>query len=201
MTTRQKLSFIFGALTLTGTLAMAQKSTTAAERVSKNSISTNGFRVSFIKPDLEVNVTTDTQGRQDKFDDSIGLALGYAHLPIRELGFTSNLAMFQMKERATNFNLVRLDGNLGTALNRTVSIKGGINVSKFTNGGFQVQQLNPGLGLQASLGLQVIPNFGVDLGYVEMTQQGSQKIDNGLGTQINQDLRTTGLEIALHGTF
>jgi len=45
--------------------------------------------------------------------------------------------------------IVRVDGNLGYAFNQYASLKGGLNVMKFTSGDGS-QTLNPGFGLQTS---------------------------------------------------
>lgn len=126
-------------------------------------------------------------------DSALGLSLGYASLPVQELGWTSNFTYMDIKNEGTTTGAVRADGNLAYAFNKTANIKGGLNLSKLTSGS-NSNKLNPALGFQSGLGVQLTKNFGLDVGYTEMNQSGS--IDG-----VSVDLKEKGMEIGVNGTF
>lgn len=140
-----------------------------------------------------------------KYDSAFGIAAGYANLNVEELGYTSNFSFIQYKgSDSAAAAAVRVDANLAYAFNSTISIKGGANMMKFTQSEY-LKDFDPSLGLQASLGLQINPTFGLDFGYMQMKTTGSLPIyGSGSGAPIGEASATatiSGLEIAAHATF
>jgi hypothetical protein len=186
----KKLVAAFG-LVLFGSTAFGQTESLTYQTVSRMelpSVSTQGVRVALLKPFLNRGITA--EGRRIKIGDikdSLGYAIGYAHLPIRELGFTTNLAYLAFWE--SEDSLVRLDGNLGYAFDEIVNFKGGLNGSQVT--GFREPRLGAALGIQAGVGFQINPLFGIDISYVMMRQTGSSSVA----------MDESGFEFAVHGTF
>lgn len=185
------------AFALFATSSFAQMSS-RTEMNLQDRYSANGFRVSLVRPILSVDFKAQFQGREVTFeenlDDTLGLSVGYASLPVQELGFTANAAYLQVREDSnTDTSILRVDGNLAYALSSMVNFKGGLNVSnlRVKDGGDRVQ---PGLGLQASAGFQFTRNFGLDVGYVVMNQKSSS---NGIDFQYQE----SGPELSLNGTF
>lgn len=168
-------------------------------------ISSKGIRVSLIKPTLDMKAKAKYQGLSfeatGKPDSAWGVGIGYASLPVQELGWTTNLSMIEAKAERSS-NMVRVDGNLGCAFNKYVNLKAGLNATKFTSGD-GVKDLNPGVGFQASLGLQLNRNVGIDVGYSESNVSGDTPVTSN-GKEIgkaNSELKLSGLEIALTATF
>ncbi len=127
--------------------------------------------------------------------------MGYANLPIQELGFTTNLALIEMKSESSA-NIARIDGNLGYAFNNYVNLKGGLNIMKYYTGE-GLKNLNPGFGYQASLGFQLNKTVGFDIGYTEQNTSGKVPVTMN-GEEIGKadvDLKLSGLEFGLNATF
>ena len=190
----------FGLLMVTflTTIAMAQNESTTTFS-NEGSISARGLRLGIVKSILDMNIKGSKNGssasNQDKLDDSLGLSLGYVNLPVQQLGWTSNLTYLNIKEEGSNANLMRVDGNLAYAFTNTLNLKGGLNLAKFTStdGGW-AQNMDAAIGFQASLGVQITENFGLDVGFTQMNQSGS------LG-DISVNLRESGTELGLTATF
>lgn len=138
-------TFVVMALVSINSFAENLVTTTMA---NDESVSSQGFRISILKPTLDTKTAAKFQGFSfdgtGKPDSAIGLSVGYAKLPVQELGFTTNLSLIEAKSEGTA-NIVRLDGNLGYAFNKYVNLKGGLNVMKFTKGEI-FKDLNPGFG-------------------------------------------------------
>lgn len=159
-----------------------------------------GLRIAFVKPVLTMKskVTVEGMGSgsgSEKVDSSNGVSVGYAYLPIKSAGFTTNLALINLKEEGDDsYSMIRADGNLAYAINPMVNFKGGVNLSTFNKSEFR-KDFRPQVGLQASAGFQLNRNFGIDLGYASMNQQ-SKTIDG-----VSMSLQESGPELSLTGTF
>ena len=165
-------------------------------------VSSKGIRVSLLKPSLNVELKVSSGGKSGKsdnvsFGDSTGLSVGYANLPVGQLGWTTNLSLIDTKVDKTNLNFTRLDGNLAYAFTPVVNAKGGLNYSKITKGDDQ-NVFTPAIGLQASVGFQVTKNFGIDVGYTQMNQRVEANVD---GNDMDFDFKFSGVEIGINGTF
>jgi hypothetical protein len=173
----------------------AQNASTAKMPID-DGMSSIGFRISLVKPMLDADIKASYKGNsfgnKEKLDETLGLSVGYARLPIQELGWTANAAFMEIKSEGTTTGLARIDGNLAYAFTSIVNIKGGLNLAKLTSGGGS--NYSAGLGIQGSVGIQLSKNFGIDLGYTQMNQSGST---NGA----NVALKEAGMEIGLNGTF
>lgn len=146
-----------------------------------------------LSADIKASYQGYSASNSETLDSALGFSLGYASLPVQELGWTSNLTYMDIKNESATTGAVRLDGNLAYAFTQIANFKGGINFSKLTSGS-NSSKLNPGIGFQGGLGVQLTKNFGLDVGYTEMNQSGS--ID---GLQV--DLKEKGMEIGVNGTF
>ncbi len=183
-------------LILTST-ALGQETLTGSAPKGDDSISSSGIRVSLMSPFLRAKFKASFYGQDFSADEglatSYGFSVGYAYLPIYRLGWTADFAYLNIENDGVTTGAMRIDANLGTSFNKMVNIKGGINLSKlvFASG---VGDYNPGLGAQASVGLQLNKNFGVDLGYLYMTQSANLN-----GSRF--DLAEYGPEVDLTGTF
>ncbi len=180
---------------LVASMSFAQNTSTA--KMSDDGIASKGVRISVLKPVLEAEIKASYKGQsfgtKEKLDDALGFSVGYASLPVQELGWTANLAYMDVKNEGTSTGMMRADGNLAYAFTSILNVKGGLNLSKFTSG-TNNEKLNPAIGFQGGLGVQVSKNFGLDIGYTQMNQSGS--LDG-----VNVDIKESGLEIGLNGTF
>lgn len=190
----QIITFLVTALL--ASISFAQNASTV-KAVAENEPSSKGLRISILKSFLEADVKASYQGHSfsgtDKLDDTLGFSLGYANILVGELGWTANLAYMDIKNEGTSVAMVRADGNLAYAFTSILNIKGGVNLSKFTSG-TNYDKYNVGIGYQGGLGIQLTKNFGLDIGYTQMNQSGSS---NG----IDVDVKESGTEIGLNGTF
>lgn len=157
-------------------------------------IASEGFRLAILKPFMNLDVKISGTGESDssKIDDTLGFSVGYANLPVQDLGWTTNLAYLDMRNNGGSAGMARLDGNLAYAFKPMVNIKGGLNVSKMVSGA--LTQLNVGIGFQAGVGFQFTQNFGIDAGYSQM----NQSLSSGGQTAT---IRESGPEIGLNATF
>lgn len=186
----------FVALALFASSSFAQYSSVTEVRL-RDRYASQGVRVSLVKPSLSMEVkfsdSDESLTFKENIDSALGLAVGYASLPIQELGYTVNGSLFDLKEAEGSASMFRMDGNLGYAFNSIFNLKGGLNVSFFDGRDSNIK-FDPGLGAQASAGFQITKNIGLDLGYIVMNQSANHK-----GVRI--DAKESGPEIALNGTF
>lgn len=167
-----------------------------------------GVRLALIRPmlnsDVKASYENITVKDSGKVDNTYGLSFGAISMPIGGLGWSTNVAYFQSKSDSVddNVNLVRLDANLGSGINRLLNFKGGVNVFKIMSGEW-AKYSNPELGFQLSLGLQLTRNFGFDFGYTEMNTNGRWPVISE-GQEVGRaqvHSRLSGAEISMTGTF
>jgi len=187
---------VFLAMALVASSSFAQNTSTA-EMPTNDGISSKGFRIGIVKPMLDADLKASYQGQsfsnKEKLDEALGFSLGYASLPVQELGWTANATYMDIKNEGSSTGLARIDGNLAYAFTSIINIKGGLNVSKLTSGENH-DKINAGIGFQGGVGVQLTRNFGLDLGYTQMNQSGSMD-----GVKV--DLKEAGFEVGLNGTF
>jgi hypothetical protein len=185
---------ILMALVILSSNAFAQGTTKAKKQ---DEVSSQGFRVSIVKPMLDSEVKLSGNGASNSYsqtlDQALGLSLGYVSLPVQQLGWTANATYLDIQNNGYTTSLVRIDGNAAYAFTNIISIKGGLNITKLT-GGNDAEKFDAGIGFQGGIGIQVTKNFGFDVGYTQMNQ--STNLD---GYDIS--VREAGLEIGLNGTF
>lgn len=184
----------FLAMALVASSSFAQNTSTA--KMPTDGMSSKGFRIGIVKPMLEADIKASYQGQsfgaKEKLDEALGLSLGYASLPVQELGWTANATYMDIKNEGSSTGLARIDGNLAYAFTSIVNVKGGLNISKLTKS--ENSKYDAGIGFQGGVGVQLTRNFGLDLGYTQMNQSGSSE-----GVKV--DLKEAGVEIGLNGTF
>ena len=178
-----------------------ERSSTSVSQVSP--VSSQGVRVSILGAALNFEMTASAFGHTTSYvtpmDNASGFSLGYAYLPLRTLGFTTNLSYLALTKDSESINFGRLDGNMTYAFNRTFNLQGGANISRITSGGDgSFSKLSPGLGGQIGLGAQLTKNFGLDLMYVQMNQAGNIEI---IGGTVKMATQESGAELNLSGTF
>jgi hypothetical protein len=193
------------------TFAQAQtnpEETTAVSTHYPGPTSAKGFRIALVKPFLDWDLQAKADSRTFKFDGEfekeMGFSVGFAYLPIRNIGFTVNASYLSFNDEGDSdkAHMLRADGNVGYAFNEIFSIKGGLNISDFTNS--ELNEYKPSFGLQFGTGIQINKNFGFDVSYVLMQQTNRSFADyNQKGTVDDPtiNLIVSGLELALHATF
>lgn len=152
-----------------------------------------GFSVpSFVLRD-KWSVDDQSESFSETVKNPLGITIGYAHLPVQELGYTANFGYMNFEQYKEMATLLRLDGNAGYAFTEIVSMKAGLNFSKFTNGRY-IKELSPSLGFQISVGFQLSKIFGIDVGYSLLRQSGT--IDD-----VKVQSKVSGAELNFNGTF
>ncbi len=188
--------------------AFAQSKSNDASTISTSVpsvMSAKGFRVALVKSFLDYEQREEYLGNTTKaeggFKNEAGLSVGYAFLPVQKLGFTANFTYLTLDEEDAykyddTFRMIRIDGNLAYSINEILSVKGGLNISDFSNS--DLDNLDPSIGLQFGGGVQITKNFGADISYVVMQQ--FNKVRTLFG---ESEFRVfeRGLEVALHATF
>ncbi len=84
-----------------------------------------------------------------------------------------------------------MDANLAFAFNSVLNVKGGLNMTKAVGSELN---MNPELGYQASVGVQINNTLGFDLAFVQMNQSAYDSIHNFT-------YKESGPEIGLNATF
>ena len=189
------------ALLLVSSTSFAQNTSTS-QIENRNAVSSEGFRVSLLRSDLDAKAKIELDSRTvtgDKIeiDRAMGVAIGYASLPIQQLGWTANLAYMELKEDDVKIKVARIDANLAYAFDSLINIKGGLNVSELRLDN-ETLDYKPAVGLQVGVGLQFTKNFGLDLNYVSM--RNTAEIPVGSKTA-DMTVTLDGPELALTGTF
>lgn len=183
---------VFLAMVLVASASFAQNSSTA-KMPTDDRISSKGFRMGIVKlmldADFKVSIPGKSFNEKGKLPEALGFSLGYASLPVQDLGWTTNTTFMH----ADGVGFARIDGNLAYAFTSIVNVKGGLNVSQLISG-TTFEKRNAGIGFQGGVGVQLTKNFGLDLGYTQMNQS------NSLGGY-SVDAKLAGVEIGLNGTF
>ncbi|MBC7752904.1 MAG: hypothetical protein H7Z71_01620 [Moraxellaceae bacterium] len=192
---------VFFALVIMSSTVFAQNTSTT-KMTETNSVSSQGIRFGVVKSTLDASSESSSKGsakqqNSTKVDETYGLSMGYASLPLESIGWTANVTFLRLTIGNSVADIARIDGNLAYAFNKYIHLKGGLNGSKFTRGD-SVVELDAGLGGQLSLGLQFDQNFGLDVGYTELHQSG--QIDTGF-SNLKVETKLSGLEVGLHATF
>ena len=185
----KRVGLIVASLILAST-CLAQEQMESRTQATEN-VSAKGVRISIIKPELKADVTLrDDLGSRSgnaSIDSSLGFAIGYGNLPIRQVGHTMNFSYITFSEASSK--LLRIDGNVAYAFDEKMNVKGGLNISKL-----DVSPFNAGVGGQVSFGVQFTRNVGLDVGYTVMNQSASSG-------SASADIKFSGIELALVGTF
>lgn len=196
-------SILLTTVLLTSSFAQAATSnssvsTKAPKNIWANETSSNGMRLTVMKPwyDAEAKLSGYSRSVKGKLNKSYSLGLGYANLPVQQLGWVMNAFYIHFPKEGTDsmdHGMARLDGSLAYAFTEVLNVKGGLNLSKLVAGS-GADKYSPAVGFQAGVGVQFTSNLGLDLNYVQMNQTASVE---GLSV----DLKLSGFELALHGTF
>ncbi|PWU18321.1 MAG: hypothetical protein C5B49_07350 [Bdellovibrio sp.] len=174
-------------------------STTRAAQVTTENL-TEGLRASLVIPTWEMNL--DISGRQkakgnsggrETADSSLGIGIGYAKLPIRDIGYLANASFLQSNIQSTTFQFIRIDGNATYGINKTVYLKSGLNLTKMVRGPIN-DKFEPGLGYQLGAGFQVTQRISADLTYGQSTETATTQ-----GSTYK--LMVSGFEVAVNGSF
>ncbi|MNJ94701.1 hypothetical protein D3C87_124030 [compost metagenome] len=191
------------AMTLLASVSLAQD-TTSSKMAMPEIYSSKGIRVSLLRPALDAKLKFTMAGEsataKGDMTDFFGLGVGYANLPVGQVGWTGNVAYLKPDVESGGTAMLRGDGNVAYTFTRLVNVKGGLNVMKII-GNSQAEKFNAGIGAQASVGLQLTRNFGLDLGYVMMRNSAKLTGQGLTSSNIDVELETYGFEIGLNGTF
>lgn len=157
---------------------------------SGQALSPKGIRLSLFKPAIKMTTKMAGSKSDRTLDNTFGISVGYANLPYKQLGWTANGSYIEIFEAGEKYGLVRADANVGYGFEKNLNIKGGLNMAKFLIPARIRDEYNPNIGVQASAGLQMTNNLGLDVGYTYMKH-----------TNSNEEILLSGLEVGLHGTF
>ncbi len=174
--------------------------------VETSKVASQGIRLGFFKSFLEMELAGPGDSVKGTLDDTMGLSVGYANLPVQDVGFSSELSYLFVKEDSSSADLIRLDANIAYAFNSNVYLKAGPNISKFVRGGI-IEDLNPSLGFQVGVGGQLSKNIGGEIKFVKMAQSGKIHFDGlnndqfGAIDSVNVNTDQSGVELGLNATF
>jgi hypothetical protein len=182
------------AVSMISSLGFAQESITKAPEAQDTRAGIHGLRVGFVKPALDVKISTKYGSNKESIQSTNGVSVGYANVPVGGFGYIADATLLILEEDNDSVNLLRLSGSAATGLNSVTYLKGGLNISKFTTGESAIQKFDPNIGLQVGLGFQASKNLGFEVGYSLMRQQ--DKIEG-----VKVDLTESGVELGITGTF
>ncbi|KYG67310.1 hypothetical protein AZI86_09950 [Bdellovibrio bacteriovorus] len=178
----------------TPTVTESSSTTTSSIKMpgpSAYDVAPKGVRISVFKPVLTMKVKDQDRNQNERtLDNTFGFSFGYANLPYKEIGWTANGTYIEIFEAGEKYGVIRTDANIGYGFEKNLNVKAGLNLSKFVIPARMRDDYNPNIGVQASAGLQMTKNVGLDAGYTYMKQ-----------TNSNEEVLLSGLEIGLHGTF
>ena len=161
---------VLGIMLLISLDCLGQTSTTAAP--SAREYNAQGIKVSIVRPSLTFQAKSSYNDSYQEVttkivDSTIGLSLGYVQLPIKEIGWTTNLTYLNLSSaNGDGGSILRADGNVAYTFIKELNLKAGVNLNQITSE--SERGYGVGLGYQGSIGFQVSKNFGMDLGYTEM---------------------------------
>lgn len=174
--------------------ASAQSISNKFENTYARPVAAEGLRLSVFTSALQFTVKTNFwPTEKTAMDNTVGLAVGYAKLPIGGAGFTTNLAYMNIHKEDLDLGNARADVNLAFAANQWLVFKGGLNASKIVTGEM-AKYFQLGFGGQIGASLQFSETIGLDLGYVVMNQ--SAKVGTATADYVLE-----GPEVGLTGTF
>ena len=140
--------------------------------------------------------------------DHVGVSVGYVNLKPKSLAVSSHLSYRSFKvlayDESVDMSQISLDGNIGYAFNRILSLRGGLNVSRMSSGDGRLQftTFSPGVGAQAILGLQFSDRWGADLTYVQSKSNYRFEQEQRTGpVKARGHWEQQGLEVSLTSTF
>lgn len=185
-------------MALTTTQALAQYT---SSMTYQQDTTVEGLRVSFVLPNLKghFKVSGTVEGipvnvsDSQSMSDTKGIAIGYANIPVQQIGYLLQGSLLSIPGDEDTVNVLRLEGNGAMGLSSSVFAKAGLNLAKPVSDTGEFDY-TPEIGLQAGLGVQVTPNFGLDFTYTQMKMTTSKY-------GLTADLTISGLEIGLTGTF
>lgn len=173
-------------------------------------MASKGIRVSLFKPFLKTRVKVRAEGfgvtvkdstDRAKVDSIAGIGVGYAYIPVRNIGIDALFSFINMDEiggeDSDGLNMLRLEGSATYAFTNQFHVKGGLNLSHLI-GDSDASDIDTGAGLQVGVGYQINKQFGIDLKYALMRQV--ETVTNS-GVEVEAEVETTGIEIGLNATF
>lgn len=157
--------------------------------------SAEGIQIGLFIPNYDIKVKQSvgdvSRTDEDGLDDAdFGISIGYARYHVRALGFDGSLAYSKLDEEN---GLLRFGMNVGYAFNSFVHVKAGANVSQITGDTGDIS-VDPSVGFQIGAGIQVMPNFGLTVGYAVMRQTAKEGLTDF-------EFTTDGLEAGIVATF
>lgn len=161
----------------------------------------SGFRVGVVATKLDFTSERSENGvigsdvrERGELGNGYGVSVGYAELPVKQLGYTLGVTVTEvdMKDTPKNLTIGRAEANLALAFSPRAYAKAGLNVSKFLNK--DGRDVNADIGTQFGIGVNAVANVGVELNYVTTKQQdqfGPERLA----------LDEQGLEVGVTATF
>jgi hypothetical protein len=173
--------------------ALAQQSSAEMPIFETERPKESGVRVALTYTSLNSTAKAPGQKVSNDLGQGVGASVGYASLPVGQLGYLTslNLATIDAQDSSNNVNFARAELNVAYAINPRVFLKAGANVSDITNSDANVK---PGVGGQIGIGSRTTPRFGFEVNFISMNQTN----ETALG---NVDLTESGLELGISGTF
>ncbi len=163
-----------------------------------------GVRVALVKSFFDAEVDFGDFSSSGDADQEYGFALGYAYIPVDDLGFILNSVYNFYDDEIENF---RFEASVSYAASDILYIFGGFNTSTYTAlfsnqtdllGNRLDWSSEFGLGYQLGIGIQATDRLGISLAYYE-TNSAVQIESSALN--LDTDLQMDGLELQLNATF
>ena len=146
---------------------------------------------------FQTGTASTTENSKGRLSHDFGFSVGYAYVRKLKPGFMGKVLYSQY---SSELKSLRYEASAALGLASQVYIHGGANIHQFSQVNSKTEGLNPGVGFQAGVGVQISENFGLDISFVNLNNDGvfenistNEKFDTYFNAQ--------GFELSLHGTF
>ena len=162
-----------------------------------------GIRAGLAMGSLDMNIRgrTTVQGQpisissNETHSTNFQFQLGYEKIQTKTIGYSGFVVYQDIRDVKFNDNSnlrnMRIMGNATYGINAQAYTYGGLNYSKYYGSGFIEDALDAGIGYQAGIGLKIHKRAHLELEYLTLLNEGSQK-------GINFDAQARGMMIRLN---
>jgi len=169
-----------------------------------------GIRFVLMKPfydnkfKVSVSDGVDSASDSNKVDGEpdFSIGAGYAYIPLRSFGFLGLLSYFETDiddaSSSDQAKIAVLEGNATYGFAPQFYGKAGLNILRIVGGNKELEKFDTNIGLQAGLGFEVAPNFGLELNYKRISAERDMNIE---GLSVDAEFIQYGPEFGVHATF
>ncbi|MDA8793405.1 porin family protein [Bacteriovoracaceae bacterium] len=178
--------------------SIQQTQTDLNTSLTKRRKTSKGFRIGLNQANLDGRFTISSDNElysssiEDDVEHQYGINVGYVNIGLLRPGFMGHITHTQFTQ---DIESIRLTANGTFSFHENIYAYAGMNIHRYTNE-LTSTILDPGVGYQAGLGIQINETFGLDISYLVLRNKGSDP-----DFEVDYELELEGLEATLHVTF